>query len=55
LVGGLAGALFQATGEALYAEWAQECYEGIVEDAEEMQITMDMLQNASWMLQSLID
>ncbi len=50
LIGGLAGYLYQVTGEPLYADWARECYDGIVERSKDPQITMDMLPIAGWML-----
>jgi hypothetical protein len=53
LMGGLAGYLYQVTGEPLYAEWAQECYDGIVEISDDRQLGMDMLPIAGWMLHTV--
>lgn len=50
LVGGLVGYLYCVTKDPRYAEWTQECYEAIVGEADDMQVTMDMLQIAGWML-----
>lgn len=50
LLGGCAGYLYQVTRENLYARWADECYQGIVERSKDPQVTMDMLQTAGWML-----
>jgi hypothetical protein len=55
LVGGLAGYLFLATGEARCGEWARECYEGIVEKSPDPQISMDMLPIAGWMLSAVAE
>lgn len=54
LIGGLTGYLYLVTGEEIYAEWTRECYDAIVEDAADMQVTMDMLQIAGWMLHAVV-
>jgi hypothetical protein len=53
LIGGLTGYLYQVTGKKDYAEWTQVCYDAIVEDAADMNVTMDMLQTAGWMLHAV--
>jgi len=53
LIGGLTGYLYLVTGRDTYAKWTQECYDAIVKDAGNMQVTMDMLQTAGWMLRAV--
>ena len=54
LIGGLAGYLFLVTGSEKYGEWAQECYDEVVADAEDIPITLDMCQLAGWMLHAVV-
>lgn len=53
MIGGITGYLFHVTGDALYAGWARECYDGIVEPSDDPQIPMDMLPLAGWMLRAV--
>ena len=55
LIGGLAGYLYLMTGEPCCGEWARECYEGIVEKSPDLQISMDMLPIAGWMLRAVAE
>ncbi len=53
LVGGLVGYLHHVTGEAQYAAWARACYDGLVEESDDPQASLDMLTTAGWMLQAI--
>lgn len=53
LVGGLAGYLYHVTGQPQHAAWARECYEGIVEQTDDPQASLDMLTTAGWMLEAV--
>ncbi|MCC7261114.1 MAG: hypothetical protein IT369_01200 [Candidatus Latescibacteria bacterium] len=53
LIGGLAGYLYLVTGETRCGEWARECYEGIVQESADPQLSMDMLPIAGWMLRAV--
>ncbi|MHB0935084.1 MAG: RIFT barrel domain-containing protein [Armatimonadota bacterium] len=53
LIGGLVGYLWYATGDAKYAEWAKECYDGLLDDDEQQATSMDMHQIAGWMLRAV--
>jgi hypothetical protein len=53
LIGGLTGYLYQVTGRPEYGGWTQVCYDAIVEEAADMNVTMDMLQTAGWMLHAV--
>ena len=53
LIGGLTGYLYLATGQRRYAQWARECYDGLVERCDEPQTSMDMLHTAGWMLRAV--
>jgi hypothetical protein len=54
LVGGLTGYLYTVTGESLYRDWSQECYEGILERSDDPQVSMDMMPVAGWMLKAVV-
>jgi len=54
LIGGLVGYLWYATGDAKYAEWAKECYDGLLDDDEGNATSMDMHQIAGWMLRAVV-
>jgi hypothetical protein len=53
LVGGLAGYLHHVTVAPQHAAWARECYEGLAEEADDPQASLDMLTTAGWMLQAV--
>jgi hypothetical protein len=53
LIGGLCGYLYLTTDEPRYAEWARECYDGLVEVSNDPQTSMDMLPLAGWMLRAV--
>lgn len=55
LIGGLVGYLAHVTGESRYADWVRECYDGIVEQSDDLQISMDMLHLAGWMLHAVVN
>jgi hypothetical protein len=55
LIGGLAGYLYHVTRQTQYAVWARACYDGLVEEADDPQASLDMLTTAGWMLQAVAD